>query len=392
MRDWYRSGGGGGKWGGREREGSDVTRDQSSRRLGGQVGQVTGRGRLGGKRGPHQDAGPDSRSPSVRRPGGPDAGRKLADRDRGRPSRSRSVGRHSPVRGGTDRRGGSGYGVKASGRGPPLRGTLPRRRLGPEDAGERDRRQDSREPRQGQRLRLRDNEDYGSRRRPETGDREAQNGSDKGRLKLDNWFLAVQLLLNWDDQKTMSASEMEELLSRFLEDQAKQQFGIAPQTSSGIFLRGVLRNLWDIDRFIRLVNSDQEEELKRITAANPWVLSILRVLAYELMWMPEGDVKTVKDETADLMQQCKLSANEDRDWLLEAVVRMRKDFDNASKDWARRARQMEQRKRRKREDKKSGGEEADQDVESEAPQRWTLRTQQTLLREDVEKKQEPARF
>jgi len=34
---------------------------------------------------------------------------------------------------------------------------------------------------------------------------------------MQDWILAVNLLLSWDDQKTTSASDMEEFLSRFLE-------------------------------------------------------------------------------------------------------------------------------------------------------------------------------
>ena len=32
-----------------------------------------------------------------------------------------------------------------------------------------------------------------------------------------DWTLAVNLLLSWDDQKTISAADMEEFLSKFLE-------------------------------------------------------------------------------------------------------------------------------------------------------------------------------
>ena len=36
-------------------------------------------------------------------------------------------------------------------------------------------------------------------------------------VTIQDWILAVNLLLSWDDQKTISAAEMEEFLSRFLE-------------------------------------------------------------------------------------------------------------------------------------------------------------------------------
>ena len=36
-------------------------------------------------------------------------------------------------------------------------------------------------------------------------------------LAMQDWILAVHLLLGWDDQKTISAADMEEFLSKFLE-------------------------------------------------------------------------------------------------------------------------------------------------------------------------------
>jgi hypothetical protein len=36
-------------------------------------------------------------------------------------------------------------------------------------------------------------------------------------VTIQDWILAVNLLLSWDDQKTISAAEMEEFLSRVLE-------------------------------------------------------------------------------------------------------------------------------------------------------------------------------
>lgn len=195
-----------------------------------------------------------------------------------------------------------------------------------------------------------DGEDFGRRR----GDgQDAANGNKKSSSKLEDWYLAVHLLLRWDDQKSISALEMEDFLSKFLEGDAEQKYSIVPRTSSWIFLRGVLRTLWDIDRILRNVNHDQEEELKRVTASNPLLLSILRVLAYELMWMPEGDMKQVEQDAEDLVRKCQLAENEDRDWILKAVVRMRVDFDKASKDWERRKRHLEQRKRRERDDEEA---------------------------------------
>ncbi|CAE8616832.1 unnamed protein product, partial [Polarella glacialis] len=104
-----------------------------------------------------------------------------------------------------------------------------------------------------------------------------QGESDRGkrsRLRLEDWFLAVHLLLSWDDQQTISASDMEQFLSKFLENDAKFKHRIEPRLTSELFLRGMLRTIWDIDRVLRAVNPT--EELKQVTAKSPMVLSILR--------------------------------------------------------------------------------------------------------------------
>ncbi|CAJ1445183.1 unnamed protein product, partial [Effrenium voratum] len=153
--------------------------------------------------------------------------------------------------------------------------------------------------------------------------------SKKNKLRLEDWILAVNLLLSWDDQKTISAAEMEGFLSRFLEYDAKVKYRITPRLTSEIFLRGILRTLWDIDRLLRVMNPG--EELKMVTAKSPLVLSILRVMAYEFMWTPNCTPRGAREGARDLMERVSLSVKADREWITDAMIRMGEAFEKESR-------------------------------------------------------------
>lgn len=164
-------------------------------------------------------------------------------------------------------------------------------------------------------------------------------------LRLEDWFLAVHLLLQWDDQKTISAAEMEEFLSQFLENDAKSKHRITPRLASEIFLRGILRTLWDVDRLLRAVNPT--DELKMVTAKSPLVLSILRVMAYQFMWTPKGTVKSAREGAQDLMDKCDVF-QKDQDWIIEAMIRMGKAFHKVHASWDEKQEAVKEKKRRER--------------------------------------------
>ncbi|CAJ1374319.1 unnamed protein product [Effrenium voratum] len=303
----------------------------------------------------------DSREPSPNRDGGQlrrPFSRLLERRSRsrspqrrviipGRRSRSpsrrgrRPPGRMGPDRGGPDR-------------GGPDRGALPRRRVGDDGGWGRHR--------SGSGLTLtpaagarRDDEEFARRRfggrRGDQDDeddwhRQDPERSKKNKLRLEDWILAVNLLLSWDDQKTISAAEMEGFLSRFLEYDAKVKYRITPRLTSEIFLRGILRTLWDIDRLLRVMNPG--EELKMVTAKSPLVLSILRVMAYEFMWTPNCTPRGAREGARDLMERVSLSVKADREWITDAMIRMGEAFEKAHNDWDKKHQAAKEKKRRER--------------------------------------------
>lgn len=168
----------------------------------------------------------------------------------------------------------------------------------------------------------------------------------KDKSRLEDWTLAVNLLLSWDDQKTISAADMEEFLSKFLEYDAKVKHRITPRLTSEIFLRGILRTLWDIDRLLRFMNPG--DELKMVTAKSPMVLSILRVMAYEFMWAPSCTPRGAKEGARDLMERVNVSVKADRDWITDAMVRMGEAFEKAHNAWDRKHAAAKEKKRRER--------------------------------------------
>ncbi|CAE7777304.1 unnamed protein product [Symbiodinium sp. CCMP2456] len=168
----------------------------------------------------------------------------------------------------------------------------------------------------------------------------------KDKSRLEDWTLAVNLLLSWDDQKTISAADMEEFLSKFLEYDAKVKHRITPRLTSEIFLRGILRTLWDIDRLLRFMNPG--DELKMVTAKSPMVLSILRVMAYEFMWTPSCTPRGAKEGARDLMERVNVSVKADRDWITDAMVRMGEAFEKAHNAWDRKHAAAKEKKRRER--------------------------------------------
>jgi len=202
-------------------------------------------------------------------------------------------------------------------------------------------------------------EEFGGRRRygPDgrrAGDRDDNDDTQrdpeqakKYKSRLEDWILAVNLLLNWDDQKTISAAEMDENLTKFLEADAKSKYRITPRLTSEIFLRGILRTLWDIDRLLRFMNPG--EELKMVTAKSPMVLSILRVMAYEFMWTPNCTPKGACQGARDLMERVSVAVKADREWITNAMVRMGEAFEKVHNAWDRKHAAAKEKKRRERE-------------------------------------------
>lgn len=72
------------------------------------------------------------------------------------------------------------------------------------------------------------------------------------------------------------------------------------------------------------------EELKMVTAKSPLVLSILRVMAYELMWTPNATVQGAKEGARDLMERVSLGVKADRDWISDAMTRMGEAYEKAA--------------------------------------------------------------
>lgn len=172
-----------------------------------------------------------------------------------------------------------------------------------------------------------------------------QKAKERRRVRLEDWYLAVQLLMDYDDRKTYTADDMEKKLGTFLETERKEQ-RIQTRVTSEIFLRGVLRTLWDIDRLLRVVNPG--DDLARY-AKSPVVLSILRVMAYELMWMPGGTLRQAAESAGDLMEKCNLSLRAEREWISSAVQRMRSSFEKSHQDWDRKRRAREEKKQTEKE-------------------------------------------
>lgn len=165
------------------------------------------------------------------------------------------------------------------------------------------------------------------------------------RARLEDWYLAVQLLLDHNDRKALSAQEMEDKLSKFLSSDAAVR-NTRPRLASELFLRGILRNFWDIDKLLGKVNPG--DELQRY-ARSPMVLSILRVMAYELMWLPNSSVPAAKQSVEELMEKCELRFNHEKDWISSAVTRLCKSFERSHQDSDRKVKLREERKRMLRE-------------------------------------------
>ena len=87
--------------------------------------------------------------------------------------------------------------------------------------------------------------------------RQRRLSMERRRLRLEDWYLAVQLLLARDSKKTYTADDLEATLTQFLEVEAKK-FHITPRLASELFLRGLLRTLWDVDRMLRAMNPGEE--------------------------------------------------------------------------------------------------------------------------------------
>lgn len=197
-------------------------------------------------------------------------------------------------------------------------------------------------------MRRRFNGDRAGRREIDGRDmpwqQKAQEEADTRRKKMEDWFLAVELLKGWDDKKSCTAEDMEQTISKFFRDDAKK-FRISPRLSTEIFLRGMLRTLWDIDRLLRDMNPG--EDLKRYTKS-PLVLSTLRVCAYELMWTPSGTVRMAVQGATDLMKKAGVNFKTEQDFISGAVARMMKAFDRGHQEWDRKKEIREERKRREK--------------------------------------------
>merc|ERR1712039_957977 len=140
-------------------------------------------------------------------------------------------------------------------------------------------------------------------------------------------------------------------MGKFL-DEARGKHRISPQLSSEIFLRGILRTLWDIDRLLRTANPG--DELKQFTKSSPLVLSILRVMVYEFMWLPKSSVRVAQRNVAVLMEKCGSLEKADSDFITDAVSRMKRNFEKTHRDLDAKRKAREEKKAQQQEDKDNG--------------------------------------
>jgi len=193
-----------------------------------------------------------------------------------------------------------------------------------------------------------DDGDGGSRRQDDGSGRRGEQWqgqlTEKERHRLEDWFLAVKLLLTWDDTKNFSAEDMEQKMGKFLLEDA-QKFRIAARLSTELFIRGVLRAIWDIDRLLRQTNPGND--LKRYSK-NSSVLSVLRVLAFELMFTPSITARAIVNAAHQLMDMCGMNLRAERQWISEAVSRMRNSFEKGHQEIDKKRKSQEEKKKLER--------------------------------------------
>lgn len=138
------------------------------------------------------------------------------------------------------------------------------------------------------------------------------------------WLLAVRLLMSLDLRRRASAEDLEKSIAAFLAQGGSRQI---PDVE--IFLRGVARNVWDIDRLLQELNP--EDELRRMER-NPLALSVLRTLTHELMWSVES-TEWFECMARQLTNQCSLVQRADRDCIVRALVRMKEQMLRTQSEW-----------------------------------------------------------
>lgn len=144
----------------------------------------------------------------------------------------------------------------------------------------------------------------------------------------DDRLLGVSLLMSWELGSRCSADDLESHLGTFLSRESP------PRRDSEIFLRGLLRNLSDIDRLLRTLNPTAD--LERVSK-DKVALSVLRTLTYELMWS-QRDARWFEETTDDLIERCgeywaALPSEADTDWIACAMVRMKAAVLKVQSDW-----------------------------------------------------------
>lgn len=158
----------------------------------------------------------------------------------------------------------------------------------------------------------------------------------KAKLRLHNHLLGVDLLKGYDDQKTTSAEEMEEHLSAFFLQRERKQ------VTSEIFCRGILRAIGDVDRLLR--SSSKKEHIDKVTGLGKQNLSIIRVLSYELMWVPKPDFRWVSDIAKSLMDKLNVQ-NEEQKVITDSLKHMWLHFVGAHRKWDENQKQRAEKKK-----------------------------------------------
>lgn len=148
---------------------------------------------------------------------------------------------------------------------------------------------------------------------------------------LDEWFLGVHLLTSrscFRQMKREASTDGAEVdVAAFLED-ALQRHSIAPRRDLEIFLRALVRNLWDVDRLLHEMNS--EDELRQVER-DFLVLGVVRTVTHELLWSSR-DAAWFGEMVGRLAERCEL-AREDGEWISSAVMGMKKQLLARQLEW-----------------------------------------------------------
>mmetsp|Transcript_105542 Transcript_105542/g.293877 ORF Transcript_105542/g.293877 Transcript_105542/m.293877 type:complete len:273 (+) Transcript_105542:107-925(+) len=152
---------------------------------------------------------------------------------------------------------------------------------------------------------------------------------------LDELFLGVQFLMSREESWVLDnrplPDNFEASLSTFLQREVPQRAASLPTWRDlEVLLRGLVRNLQDIDRLLRSMNPSSE--LRRIEH-KPLALSMLRVVMYELLWTPRS-AAWLAELARCLAERCiPRCTPADAEWIAQAAVRMHGQLLQRQQEW-----------------------------------------------------------